>query len=256
MGRLAAAALVVASPLLLPPDLSPMLGSSQAVHARELASGSGSRVNKDPESLLRLGLPKQSKEVRELQAALEECQDSVTRLLYSNANSALGKAKGVLKSKSAAIVKTVPKERVADAERLLATIDQATDALKGQIAAGQVGAAAESFSKALDAVTQVEELTALTYTVPAPPAEFANLPYLKGRATVDMVLKRDGAQFDVEGKLYDKARLSLLPFAIYLYAVLPICHTPFFPYVTPHSSHMSHPICPRDDEHLFDCSSR
>jgi hypothetical protein len=157
----------------------------------------------------------------------------------------------VLKSKSAAIVKTVPKERVADAERLLATVDQATDALKGQIAAGQVGAAAESFSKALDAVTQVEELTALTYTVPAPPAEFANLPYLKGRATVDMVLKRDGAQFDVEGKLYDKARLSLLPFAI-----LPICHTPFFPSVTPHSSHLSHPICPRDDEHLFDCSSK
>ena len=105
-------------------------------------------------------------------------------------------------------------ERVAEAERLLATGDQATDALKGQIAAGQVGAAAEGFSKALDAVTQVEELTALTYTVPAPPAEFANLPYLKGRATVDMVLKRDGAQFDVEGKLYDKARLSLLPFAI------------------------------------------
>ena len=35
----------------------------QAV-AKELASGSGSRVNKDPESLLRLGLPISNKEVR------------------------------------------------------------------------------------------------------------------------------------------------------------------------------------------------
>jgi hypothetical protein len=32
--------------------------------AKEMASGSGSRVNKDPESLLRLGLPIKNKEVR------------------------------------------------------------------------------------------------------------------------------------------------------------------------------------------------
>ena len=32
--------------------------------AKEMASGSGSRVNKDPESLLRYGLPIQNKEVR------------------------------------------------------------------------------------------------------------------------------------------------------------------------------------------------
>lgn len=33
-------------------------------NAKEMASGSGSRVNKDPESLLRLGLPIKNKEVR------------------------------------------------------------------------------------------------------------------------------------------------------------------------------------------------
>ena len=33
-------------------------------NAKEMASGSGSRVNKDPESLLRYGLPIQNKEVR------------------------------------------------------------------------------------------------------------------------------------------------------------------------------------------------
>jgi hypothetical protein len=32
-------------------------------NAKEMASGSGSRVNKDPESLLRYGLPIQNKEV-------------------------------------------------------------------------------------------------------------------------------------------------------------------------------------------------
>jgi hypothetical protein len=57
---------------------SPALLAEQAVHhnlplmdpttmvanAKEMASGSGSRVNKDAESLLRLGLPIKNKEVR------------------------------------------------------------------------------------------------------------------------------------------------------------------------------------------------
>lgn len=38
--------------------------SSCVVHAKEMASGTGSRVNKDPNSLLRLGLPISNKEVR------------------------------------------------------------------------------------------------------------------------------------------------------------------------------------------------
>lgn len=35
-------------------------------NAKEMASGTGSRVNKDPESLLRYGLPIDNKEVRTL----------------------------------------------------------------------------------------------------------------------------------------------------------------------------------------------
>ena len=38
--------------------------SSSIANAKEMASGSGTRVNKDPESLLRLGLPIKNKEVR------------------------------------------------------------------------------------------------------------------------------------------------------------------------------------------------
>jgi len=40
------------------------------MQARELASGSGSRVNKDPNSLLRYGLPAQPKGLREVRAML------------------------------------------------------------------------------------------------------------------------------------------------------------------------------------------
>jgi hypothetical protein len=42
---------------------APMITNTYAASAKEMASGSGSRVNKDPESLLRLGLPINNKEV-------------------------------------------------------------------------------------------------------------------------------------------------------------------------------------------------
>jgi hypothetical protein len=41
----------------------PPLLMAMTAHAKEMASGSGSRVNKDPESLLRYGLPISNKEV-------------------------------------------------------------------------------------------------------------------------------------------------------------------------------------------------
>ena len=66
-----AAAIWVSPLMLIHPDVG--ITSNQMIHnnfvadAKEMASGSGSRVNKDPESLLRYGLPiPKDKEVRTL----------------------------------------------------------------------------------------------------------------------------------------------------------------------------------------------
>jgi hypothetical protein len=61
-----AAAVFAASLWAAPASDLPFLGpqSTSTAIAKEMASGSGSRVNKDPESLLRLGLPINNKEVR------------------------------------------------------------------------------------------------------------------------------------------------------------------------------------------------
>ena len=54
--------------------------SSVTAVAKEMASGSGSRVNKDPESLLRLGLPINNKEVRaRMCVGMLACQWTVKR---------------------------------------------------------------------------------------------------------------------------------------------------------------------------------
>ena len=106
MGAAAAlAAFLISFPL---QDLSPLLPAAvPPVYARELASGSGSKVNKDPNSLLRLGLPNQPKALRDVQLKLEECDDQLSRLLPTTAKSAFDTAKGTLNGKSKDILALV-----------------------------------------------------------------------------------------------------------------------------------------------------
>ena len=108
--RGSAAAAALAALLLFAPvhDMTPLLPSTPAAQARELASGSGSKVNKDPLSLLRLGLPNQPKAMRDVQLKLEETDDQLGRLLPQQAKAAIDAAKGTLKGKSKEIAKAVP----------------------------------------------------------------------------------------------------------------------------------------------------
>eukprot|EP00327_Prymnesium_parvum_P003851 CAMPEP_0182836512 /NCGR_PEP_ID=MMETSP0006_2-20121128/22151_1 /TAXON_ID=97485 /ORGANISM="Prymnesium parvum, Strain Texoma1" /LENGTH=405 /DNA_ID=CAMNT_0024965157 /DNA_START=65 /DNA_END=1282 /DNA_ORIENTATION=- len=204
--RSAAASALAAILLFSPLPPSPITPVGMA-HARELASGSGSRVNKDPNSLLRLGLPGQPKQIRELQAALEESQDNLQRLLFSNSKGALQKAKGALKSTDP-ITKAVPSSDSAEASTLLATIKTDVDAVLTSIAANDASAAIAANEDSLKQLSRLEEIIATKYPTPKPPAEFAGLPYLKGRADIEFVLKRPGEKFDVDGKLYDTLNIK------------------------------------------------
>lgn len=43
------------------------------------------------------------------------------------------------------------------------------------------------------------------------PSEYSDLPQLKGRASVEMTLRKpDGEQFDIEGKLYKEAKMKMI----------------------------------------------
>jgi cyclophilin family peptidyl-prolyl cis-trans isomerase len=206
--RVSAAAL--AAMLMLSPLHAPFMPPcfDGAVQARELASGSGSRVNKDPNSLLRLGLPAQPPAIREVQLKVEEAADSLQRLLLINANQAAGQAKSTLKGKSAVILKAVPSASAQRGEELLASVTSGVDKLQQAITSNDAGAAQSTSESVLKDITSLEELIASSYTQPVPPKEFASLPWLKGRAKVDFVLKRPGGKFDVDGKLYDKLEMT------------------------------------------------
>merc|ERR1719379_68680 len=212
VARTAAASALAASLLAAPLQEAtlpvPLRFASTAAQARELASGSGSRVNKDPNSLLRYGLPAQPKGLREVQAKIEEAADGLQRFLTVNASQALGTASGTLKSQKAAILKNIPD--AARGEELLASVAGKVSDAQAAIGKGESTVGYDKLERALVDVSKLEELIATDYRQPVPPKEFDRLPWLKGRATVAFELKRPGGKFDVDGTLYEKLNLAMV----------------------------------------------
>jgi cyclophilin family peptidyl-prolyl cis-trans isomerase len=207
----ALAALLLLSPLQM---IAPPALHTQPVQAKELASGRGSKVNKDPLSLLRLGLPGQPKEVRDLQAALESCQDNLSRLLFSKASGDLSNARGIISGKSAAILKKVPATDVKEGEKLIASMASGTEKLSQLISSGKVSDETTEVQTAVLAdLSKLEGLIAAPTPPVTVPAEFNNLPQLKKRAIVEFVAKKgpeaEFSSFNVDGNLFKTAVLRM-----------------------------------------------
>ena len=233
--------------IILPSSQQQQLSSSSVyAQAKEMASGSGSRVNKDPESLLRYGLPIQNNEVRHIQThkSLSVVSDVPLTLLFQvrklqksledikldigtkRKSSALDNAKKsqtiLAKDKDKMVAacrptsSTICSEYISDMMQNIAPLQ---NALKDSQEAFQ---GSEQERAALDkAYTEQEKLvTTLSkleeqmvpsgYVTPVPP-QYQDLPQLHGRATVEMLLKKaDNGPFDVQGVNYPEAKMKMI----------------------------------------------
>lgn len=191
-------------------------------NAKEKASGSGSRVNKDPESLLRYGLPIKNKEVRQLQSTLETINSDISSKRKLAAMDGVKKSRSMLNSKAAkAMTASCREADKCDAiiETMKAALDPLDISLQDSASAFQ---GSEQERAALDGayVKQKElakSLTALEeQMVPAGyrtevPDDYSDLPQLNGRATVEMSFKKpDGAPFNVNGVNYPTVNLVMI----------------------------------------------
>ncbi|PSB56797.1 peptidylprolyl isomerase [Chamaesiphon polymorphus] len=152
----------------------------------------------DGQSILRYALPIDNKPVRELQNSLEDIANHLRGKQWSTISSDVKKAAAVIKSKSADILKGVPDSKQAEAQTLLNEIQTDIDALAIATAdkdKPQVQA------KRTDALTKIGTLEAsmvtdFPYTVPA---EYSNLPQLKGRATIAIKTNKGEIALTVDG---------------------------------------------------------
>lgn len=212
--------MVVSQNNFLPTDSG--LLTSMVASAKDKASATGSRVNKDPESLLRLGLPINNKEVRGLQEALETIKYDIGSKRKAAAVDGVKKAKTYLSgNKASKIVASCRQSNVCT--DLLKDLEKALDPLSDSLKESQdafQGSEQErlALDKAYNAqqdttriLTSIEEqMVPANYETPVP-EEYSDLPQLKKRATVEMVFKKaDGGPFDINGVNFPEAKMVMI----------------------------------------------
>mmetsp|Transcript_19260 Transcript_19260/g.32512 ORF Transcript_19260/g.32512 Transcript_19260/m.32512 type:complete len:463 (-) Transcript_19260:124-1512(-) len=195
--------------------------SSSIASAKEMASGSGTRVNKDPESLLRYGLPIKNKEVRDLQKSIEDIKINVSSKRKSAALDDLKKARGIINTKESKMTASCRDAKVCS--DILASMKSDLEPLEGTLRASvDYQSGSDQERKALDdsyltqdkiqkkLTTLEEQMIPAGYQTPVP-SDYDDLPQLKGRATVEMVVKKTGGEkFDIEGQLFNEAKMKMI----------------------------------------------
>jgi hypothetical protein len=203
------------------PSISSWTSSYISASAKEMASGSGTRVNKDPESLLRWALPIDNKDARDLQKSIEDLRINIQSKRKIAANDDLKKIKGYLKSKESKL--TASCRDTAICTELIQSMKEDIEPLEGmlktssdsQTGSDQERDALDKSYKTQDRIQAKlsllqEQMIPLGYVTPVPDV-YSDLPQLKGRATVEMILKRPGGEkFNIEGQLFTDAKMKMI----------------------------------------------
>jgi peptidylprolyl isomerase len=151
---------------------------------RESSLPAGNAIT-DGKALLRYALPIDNSEVRKLQQSLEVIATQVRGKRWGPIAGDIKKASTILNLKESNILESVPPQRQAEAQELL---DQVKDGLVILREAQEVKDGEkllEIRAELLQNIGQLEELMITEFPFEVP-AEFANLPQLKGRATVEI----------------------------------------------------------------------
>ncbi|CAL8467454.1 g6992 [Coccomyxa elongata] len=189
---LAAAACVATPFTFAPPELMPL------AEARLTA---GDPV-KNARALLRYALPIKNESARRIQTALEGISESL-RIPGSKAvgpiQSAVRKSKSVLNNDKTKIIADFAPQNKEAGLKAIAALDKCLEEFSVLLDAKDKQEIPIKQQEALGYVGQIEEamVKGFPYEVPA---QYANLPQLKGRATVDMKIKlKEVRQDGVEG---------------------------------------------------------
>eukprot|EP00804_Cyclotella_cryptica_P000888 CCRYP_001116-RA/>CCRYP_001116-RA protein AED:0.17 eAED:0.17 QI:0/0.66/0.5/1/1/0.75/4/189/364 len=186
-----------------------------------MASGTGSRVNKDPESLLRYGLPINNKEVRELQKNIESIRLNVSSKRKTSALDDLKKARSIVNTKESKMTSSCRDPNVCSSiiqsmkdkmgpleESLQASTNYMNGSDQEREALDKSYVTQDKIQKDLTALE--EQMVPAGYVTPVP-SDYNDLPQLQGRATVEMVLKKpNGEPFDIEGTLSKEAKMTMV----------------------------------------------
>ncbi len=152
----------------------------------------------DPKALLRWALPIDNPTVRELQKDLEQISFLVRGKQWSKIAGNISKAKAIVRDRADTLLSSVPPEKQETAKELLAALTDSLEKLQEAAATKDRNQLLPAKAAALDRVGELEALMVQGYNY-TPPKEYAHLPYLKGRATVEMETTKGNLTIVVDG---------------------------------------------------------
>lgn len=166
--------------------------------ARESRLPAGNAIT-DGKALLRYALPIDNKPVRELQASLEDIANQLRANRRWNAISGdVSRAALILGDRADKLLASVPEDRKPQAQALISDLQQGIAQIRTALEAKDKEQIWEQRAQLLNLVGQLEEtmVPGFPYEVPA---EYSNLPQLKGRATVEMTTSKGPVTLVVDG---------------------------------------------------------
>jgi peptidylprolyl isomerase len=152
----------------------------------------------DGRAILRYALPIDSPDIRKVQASLEDISNQLRSKRWQKISGDIKQASSLLQSRSANILKTVPEKNQAAATSLLSEIAAGVTEMTAAADAQDRTQIQAKKAAVLDQIGSLEELMldGFPYEVPA---EYKNLPQLKGRATIAMTTSKGDVKIVVDG---------------------------------------------------------
>ena len=152
----------------------------------------------DPNAILRYALPIENPTVRKIQASLEDIAYQLRSKRWSAIAKDVKDANYELNLRSAKILVSIPADLHNQAEVLLASIKDQVGQLQEAVAAKDKEPVANLRDVALEQIGDLEMLMVQGFPYEVP-ADYANLPQLKGRATVAMETTQGPLTIVVDG---------------------------------------------------------
>lgn len=173
-------------------------GSEIGGHLEALAGLAQGDAITDPSAILRYALPLDNDTVRQIQGDLEGIANNLRRKRWGPISKDVKNADFLLTQRQDKLLQSVPQQRQTEAQNLIASLSDGVSELKEAVEAKDKERVINQREELLEQVTRLEELMVQGSSFKVP-AEYANLPQLLGRATVEIETTKGNLTIVVDG---------------------------------------------------------
>ncbi|NER52029.1 MAG: peptidylprolyl isomerase [Symploca sp. SIO1A3] len=164
--------------------------------ARESRLPGGNAIT-DAQALLRYSLPIDNKEIRDIQASLEDISTQLRSKRWSGVSKDVAQASRRL-SQPEKLLADIPEEKKPQAQALISLMNEDLTAIRAALEAKDKEKIWYERHHFLEQVGELEKLMVTEFPFEVP-SEYSNLPQLKGRATIEMTTNKGSLTLVVDG---------------------------------------------------------